>query len=121
MFCSIYVFRVSKGNLDAFIDAQREAATLFQDHGSLEDATFVALDTSAKYGCEPFDQALTATDEEAVIVVGLDRFEDRETYERAMKGITEDDRFQRLDEIVGEALGDAAGLALRGEFERVIG
>lgn len=121
MFSSIYIFRVSAQNLDAFIEAQREAAAMYRDHGALEDATYVALDTTGKYDCDDFDVALPSGGAgDSVIVVGTDRFADKAAYERAMRAIDEDDRFHRLSATVGELLGDDAGLALRGEFERVV-
>lgn len=121
MFSSIYVFRVAKRDLEEFLEVQREAAEMYQEHGALEDATYVALDLTGKYDCDDFDAGLPeAGAEPSVVIVGTDLFESVDAYEKAMRAIDEDERFHRLSEVAGRLLSSDSALALRGEFERVI-
>ena len=44
MFASIYIYRVPRENLDAFLRVQGEAAAIYRRCGALDDETFGPID-----------------------------------------------------------------------------
>jgi uncharacterized protein YbaA (DUF1428 family) len=117
MFTSIYIYRVPKENVDAFLRIQQEAAEIYQRYGALADETFAPVDLEAKYGCVPFFKALDVEEDE-VIFIGLSRFRDRAHHDQVMSQVDADER-------IGDLYGQVTKLldisrVVRGEFERAI-
>ena len=117
MYTSIYIYRVSKKNVDAFLRVQREAATIYEHYGALDDVTYVTSDLKAKYGCVAFGDALGIAEDE-VILVGISSFRDRTHHDEVMAKVDSD---KRIEELYAEvtALLDV-GRVVRGEFERMV-
>ena len=115
MFTSIYIYRVPRKNVEAFLRVQQEAASIYRRYGALDDETFAPVDLQAKYGCMAFSDAFGVGKDEEVFV-GLSRFRDRAHHDQVMAQVDSDDRIGELYDKVMALLD--VGRVVRGEFER---
>lgn len=117
MFASIYIYRVPRENVKAFLRIQRQAAEIYREYGALDDETFGPVDLEAKYGCGAFANGLALAEGEDVLI-GISRFRDQAHHEEVMEQVGSAPRINELyDEVT--ALLDV-GRIVRGEFERVV-
>ena len=117
MYTSLYIYRVPRDNVAAFLCVQREAAAIYCQYGALGDETFGPCNLEAKYGCMPFPAAFELEEGEDVFV-SLSRFRDLAHHDEVMSRVDADDR-------IGELYEQVTGLldirrVMRGEFERVV-
>lgn len=117
MFTSIYIYPVPRENVDAFLLVQREAATIYQQYGALDDETYAAVDLDSKYGCGAFVDVFDIKDDEEVFI-GFSRFRDRAHHDEVMAKVDSDQRINELYDKVTTLLD--VGRVVRGEFERVV-
>jgi uncharacterized protein YbaA (DUF1428 family) len=117
MYTSIYIYRISRSNVEAFLRIQQEAADIYKHYGALDDETFSPVDLTAKYGCLAFTDVLELAEDE-VLLIGLSRFKSRAHHDEVMAKVDADERINRLFEEVTGVL-DISRL-VRGEFERKI-
>ena len=117
MFTSIYIYRVARENVEAFLRVQQQAAAIYQRCGALEDETFALANSGAKYGCAAFSDVLDVGEEEQVFI-SISRFRDRAQHDEVMARVDADDRISELYKEVTELLD--VGHVVRGEFERVV-
>jgi len=117
MFTPIYVYRVPRENVEAFLRVQGEAAVIYREFGALDDEIFAPANMKAKYGCVAFPEALEVAEGEEVFV-SLSRFRDRVHHDEVMGRVDADERINELYKEV-TALMDV-GRVVRGEFQRVI-
>jgi uncharacterized protein YbaA (DUF1428 family) len=117
MFASVYIYRVPRESVQAFLRVQRQAAKITRQYGALDDETWGPVDLAAKYGCSAFGDSLTVAQGEDVFL-GLSRFRDEAHHDEVMQQIDSDPRINELyDELTG--LLDVRRV-VRGEFERVV-
>jgi len=116
VFASVYIYRVPRQNVDAFLSVQREAAAIYRQHGAADDETYAARDLEPKYGCAGFMQVL-ATEGDEELLIGLTRFQDQAHRDRVMARVDADPRINQLYNKVTTLLD--VGRIVRGEFERV--
>lgn len=117
MFTSIYIYRVPRKNVDAFLRVQQEAAEIYQRYGALADETFAPVNLEAKYGCMSFGDTLSVGEDEEVFV-SLSRFRDRAHHDEVMAQADSDERISELYDEVTTLID--IGRVVRGEFERVV-
>ncbi|QBD77351.1 DUF1428 family protein [Ktedonosporobacter rubrisoli] len=117
MFTSIYLYRVPKAQVDAFLQIQREAAQIYRSYGALDDVTFVASNLEAKYGCLAFDETFPVGADE-VVLISLSSFLDRFHHDEVMSKVDVDERIDELYQQVTTLLD--IGRVIRGEFEQVV-
>lgn len=117
MFTSIYVYRVPRKNVEAFLRVQQEAAAIYQRYGALDDETLAPINLAAKYGCIAFSDAFDVGKDEEVLI-GVSRFRDRAHHDKVMAQVDSDDRIGELYDKVTALLD--IGRVVRGEFERVV-
>ena len=117
MFISIYIYRVPKENVDAFLRIQQEAAEIYQRYGALDDETFAPIDLKGKYGCVPFFEAFDVEEGEEVFI-GISRFRDRAHHDQVMLQVDSDERINHLYSQVSKLLD--INRVVRGEFERAV-
>lgn len=104
-------------NVEAFLQIQREAADIYRHYGALDDATFVASNLEAKYGCTAFGDAFDVAEHE-VVLIGLSSFRDRTHHDEVMEKVDADERISMLYHKVTTLLD--IGRFVRSEFERVL-
>ena len=117
MFTSIYIYRVPRPNVEAFLRVQQEAAAIYRRYGALDDETFASADLAAKYGCAAFAEAFEVRADEEVFI-SVSRFRDRAHHDQVMAQVD-------ADEQIGVLYGQVATLLdvsriVRGEFARVV-
>lgn len=117
MFTSIYIYRVPRKNVDAFLRIQQEAAEIYQRYGTLDDETFAPVNIEAKYGCVSFSDILDVEEDEEVFI-GISRFRDRAHHDQVMSQVDSDERISDLYGEVTKLLD--INRVVRGEFERVV-
>lgn len=117
MFTSIYIYRVPRKNVDAFLRIQQEAAAIYQRYGALADETYAPVNLEAKYGCVPFSEVLDVEEDE-VVLIGFSRFRDRAHHDQVMSQVDSDERISDLYGEVTKLLD--INRVVRGEFERVV-
>lgn len=117
MYTSIYIYRVQRDKVAAFLRVQREAAAIYCQYGALDDETFAPCNLEAKYGCVPFAAAFEVEAGEEVLV-SLGRFRDLAHHDEVMGRVDADDRISKLYEEMTSLLD--VGRVVRGEFEGVI-
>ena len=117
MFASIYIYRVPRQNVKAFLRIQRQAADIYRAYGALDDETFGPVDLEAKYGCVAFAGGLALAKGEDILV-GISRFRDEAHHAEIMKQVDADPRINELYDEVAALLD--VGRIVRGEFERVV-
>ena len=117
MFTSIYIYRVPRENVDAFLRIQREAAAIYESYGALADETYAPVDLKAKYGCVPIFEALDLGEDKEVFI-GISRFRDRAHHDQVMSQVDSDERISDLYNEVTKLLD--INRVVRGEFERVV-
>jgi len=117
MYASIYIYRLPKENVDAFLQIQKEAAEIYQRYGALADETFAPVDLKAKYGCVPIFEALDVEADEEIFI-GISRFRNRAHHDRVMSQVDSDERIGQLYGQVTKLLD--INRVVRGEFEQVV-
>lgn len=117
MFTTIYIYRVPRRNVEAFLRVQREAAAIYREFGALDDETLAPVNLEPKYGCSAFPASLDVEDGEEVFI-SLSRFRDRAHHDEVMGLVDADERIDRLYEEVTMLLD--VGRVVRGEFGRVV-
>jgi uncharacterized protein YbaA (DUF1428 family) len=117
MFASVYIYRVPRGNVEAFLRIQRQAAEIYREYGALDDETLGPVNLEAKYGCAAFANGLALAEGEDVLV-GISRFRDEAHHAQVMKLVDSDPRINELYDEVAALLD--VGRIVRGEFERVV-
>jgi len=117
MYTSIYIYRVQRDRVTAFLRVQREAAAIYCQYGALDDETFAPCSMEAKYGCIPFAAAFEVEAGEEMFV-SLSRFRDSAHHNEVMGRVDVDDRIIELYEEMTSLLD--VGRVVRGEFERVV-
>ncbi len=58
MFASIYIYRVPRESIEAFLRIQREAAEIYRGYGALDDETWGPVNLEARYVCAAFTDDL---------------------------------------------------------------
>ncbi len=98
MFTLVYLFRVPEQNIGAFLSLQREASTIYREHGALEDETLAPVDLDSRHGCKVFADELEIKKNEKIFM-GLSRYKDSAHHEEVMARVDSD---QRIDELFGK-------------------
>jgi len=117
MFTSIYIYRVPRENVDAFLRIQQEAAAIYKRYGALADETYAPVNLEAKYRCVSFSDALDVGEDE-VVFIGISRFRDRAQHDQVMSQVDSDGRISDLYNEVTKLLD--INRVVRGEFESVV-
>ena len=117
MYTSIYVYRVPRKNVEAFLRIQQKAASIYRRYGALRDESFAPVHLEAKYGCVSFSDTFRVEEGEQVFI-GMSRFRDRAHHDEVMARVDSDQVINELYESM-TALIDL-GCVVRGEFERVV-
>ena len=117
MYTSIYIYRVPRRHVAAFLRVQAAALAIYRAHGALDDATYAPADLAARYGCAGFADAIgCGADEE--LYLSVSQFRDRAHHDEVMAIVDSDPQIAALyDEVV--AVLDV-GRIIRGEFERAV-
>lgn len=117
MYSSIYIFRVPRGDLEAFLTMQTEAARIYKKHGAIDDVTYLQDNLEEKYGCASFKDLL-GSEKDELILIGISMFRNKEHHDKTMESIDSDRRINELYDEVADLLD--LGTAIRGEFSRVL-
>ncbi len=117
MYTSIYIFRVSKKNVEAFLGIQRKAAKIYKEYGALDDITYATADLKAKYGCAAFGDVLDVSEDE-VVLIEISSFRDRAHHDEVMAKVDSDEQVEELYTEVTSLLN--VECIVRGEFESVV-
>lgn len=117
MFTAVYIYRVPREHVGAFLAIQREALAIYRAHGALDDETLAPVSLAAKYGCAAFDDALPVAPGEEIFI-SLGRFRDRAHHDAVLARVDADPRIGELYAAVGGLL-DIVRIA-RGEFARAV-
>ncbi len=117
MYASIYIYRLPRAHLAAFLEVQQAAREIYCRYGAKDDETWAPTQLEAKYGCTAFPAVLeTAQDE--VVVISLSRFHDRAHHDAVMALVDADESMSALYQQVGRLMD--IGQIVRGEFERCV-
>lgn len=114
MYASIYVYRVPRDNVDAFLRVGYAAANIYREFGAVNVEIFRGSDMQAKYGCATYSDVLETVGDE-VVLVEIDRFRDREHHDEVMTAVDADKRIDKLYEEMSALIH--IGQVVRGEFE----
>ena len=117
MYSVIYIFRVPKAQVGAFLEIQRQAAKIYKEYGALDDTTWGPADLAAKYGCTSFSAALSTTSQE-VIFVEVATFRDRGHHDEVMARVDSDERISTLYRQLTNLID--VSTVVRGEFEQAV-
>lgn len=117
MYASIYIYRLPRAHLEAFLAVQQAARTIYRRYGAVDDETWTPAQLEAKYGCSAFP-ALLATTEDEVVVISLSRFHDRAHHDAVMARVDADAEMSALYQTVSQLMAIEA--IVRGEFERQV-
>ena len=117
MYISIYIFRVSKKNVNQFLQIQRKTAEIYKQYGALQDITYVSADLKAKYGCAAFGDIFNVSKDE-VVLIEISSFRNRAHHNEVMKKVDSDEQIEKLYAEVTKLL--EVGRIVRGEFESVV-
>ena len=117
MYSVLYLYPVPKENTDAFLEAEREASSLYLQHGALECQTLIASDLTAQYGCRAFGEAVVLRPDETLLV-GISHFRSFGHHNEVMEKVDADARILELyDEVKGLL---ELHRVIRGEFGRAV-
>ncbi len=116
MLVQLYIYRVLKENVSAFLQIQKEAASLYKKYGALDDETFRTSNLESKYGCIAFPDVLKIKDDE-LIFFSLTRFHNRSHEDQVMAKVNSDERINELYDRVTHLI--EINRVVRGEFELV--
>jgi uncharacterized protein YbaA (DUF1428 family) len=117
MYQSIFLYRVPKENVDAFVQIQREVAEIYRREGALENMTFVASNLEAQYGFLAIDSAFPLAEQE-VVLVELATYRDRAHQNEVAKKLATDERSIKLYQKLLTILDRKR--QVYGEFEQVV-
>jgi uncharacterized protein YbaA (DUF1428 family) len=114
MFVQLYIYRVPKKNVSAFLRIQKEAAVLYRKYGAIDDETFGASDLDAKYGCIGFPDVFDLRKDEEILF-SITRFRDRSHQDKVMAKVNADRRINALYDEVSQLV--KINRVVRGEFK----
>lgn len=117
MYQSIFLYRVPKENVDAFVQIQSEVAGIYRRYGALGNVTFVASNLEAQYGFLAFDEAFTVAEQE-VILIELATYRDRAHQDEVSRKLATDERSIMLYKKMLTVLDRKR--QVYGEFEQVV-
>jgi uncharacterized protein YbaA (DUF1428 family) len=117
MYQSIFLYRVPKENVDAFVQIQSEVAEIYRRYGALENVTFVASDLEATYGFLAFDEAFSVAEQE-VVLIELATYRDRVHQDEVSKKLATDEHSVMLYQKMLTILDRQR--QVYGEFEQVV-
>jgi uncharacterized protein YbaA (DUF1428 family) len=112
----LYIYRVPKENASAFLQIQKEAASLYKKYGALDDETFKPSNLEPKYGCIAFPDALNLKDDERIFF-SVTRFHNKSHEDQVMAKVNSDERINDLYDRVTHLI--EVNRVVRGEFELV--
>lgn len=117
MYTSIYIYRVPRAHVDAFLRVQAAALAIYRAHGALDDATYAPVDLAARYGCAGFADAIGAGEDEELFV-SVSQFRDRAHHDEVMAIV---DEHPQIAELYAQIVGvlDVSRI-IRGEFTRAV-
>ncbi len=116
MLAQLYIYRVPKQSVSAFLLIQKEAANLYKKYGALEDETFKHSSLESKYGCIAFPDALNVKDDEQIFF-SVTRFHNKSHEDQVMAKVNSDERINELYDEVTHLI--EINRVVRGEFELV--
>ena len=118
-YTAVWACYVPRAELETYRQIWREAIPFYLEHGTRQTTMLMPVDvTSEKYGCGPLADALVgASDDDTVLILGVDVFDSREQADAAMDSLMGDERFKEVSDrcipIFGEDMSKAF---LRGEY-----
>jgi uncharacterized protein YbaA (DUF1428 family) len=117
LYCVIYIFRVPRKNVEAFLRIQGEASEIYLRYGSLGEETLASTGSVAKYGCIPFFNTVELNEDEDIFL-SISHFRDKAHHDQVMAQIDLDPNIDRLYREITNLVD--IDRVVRGEFKQVI-
>jgi uncharacterized protein YbaA (DUF1428 family) len=117
VYASIYLHRVPREGVEAFIRVVGAAADIYRRHGALDCVAYAPARVEAKYGCTAMGDAIDVSEDE-VLFVELNEFRDQRHHDDVMAKVDADPQINRLYGELASLLD--TGRIARAEFTRVV-